>query len=237
MDESGQSLKQRDGRIRLGAERNKKMAETERIDVNINGDESGAGTNQVQGDGGGSVNVTEDITFDDFLKIPENRAEFDRRVQESIKSAVSNAQKKWKTVTDDKVSEAEKLAQMTKEEKAEYKAEQLERELAALKKQNALNDMMKEARKMLSDEELNIPDEIISNLVGEDAENTKLTVEAFIKSFKGAVQAAVKDALKGNTPRSNQSDKGITKEQILKIEDRVERQKLMAENPELFTRR
>ena len=59
------------------------------------------------------------ITFDDFLKDSDNQAEFDRRVQKAIKTAVSNAEKKWKAATDDQLSEAEKLAQMTREEKAE----------------------------------------------------------------------------------------------------------------------
>lgn len=189
------------------------------------------------GNGGGAGTEVEEVSFDDFLKEPRNRAEFDRRVQESIKTAVANAQQKWKAVTDDKVSEAEKLTQMTKEEKAEYKAAKLERELRELKRQNALNEMKAVARKMLAGEELNVPDDIISNLVSEDAEKTKEAVEAFAKSFKCAVQAGVKEALKGSTPRAAQPNAGITKEQILKVGDRAERQRLMAENPELFVRR
>lgn len=199
--------------------------------------DGGEGTDSQTGNDGGAKSESKVMTFDEFLGDPKNRAEFDRRVQESIKTAVSNAQKKWKTVADSKVSEAEKLAQMTKEEKAEYRAEQLEKELNALKRQNAINEMTKEARKMLADEDINVPDDIVSHLVGEDAEKTKEAVEAFAKSFKNTVQAAIKEALKGNVPRTNQSGKGITKEQILKVEDRAERQRLMAENPELFIRR
>ena len=175
------------------------------------------------------------ITFDDFLKDSDNQAEFDRRVQKAIKTAVSNAEKKWKAATDDQLSEAEKLAQMTREEKAEYRAKKLEKELNELKHQNAVSDMAKTARKMLTDEEINAPDEIIMNLVSEDAEQTKAAVEAFAKIFKSTVQAAVKDALKGNTPRAGTSpNSGITKDQIMQVKNPAERQKLIAQHIDLF---
>lgn len=205
--------------------------------VNLEGNDGGEVVEQTGGNGGGTETEVKEVSFDDFLKDAKNKAEFDRRVQESIKKAVANAQEKWKAVTDDKVSEAERLTQMTKEEKAEYKAAKLERELNELKRQNALNEMTRVARKMLAEEELNIPDDIISNLVSEDAEKTKEAVEAFAKSFKEAVQMEVKEALKGNPPKASQNNSGITKEQILNVKDRAERQKLMAENPELFVRR
>ena len=133
------------------------------------------------------------------------------------------------------MSEAERLAQMTKEEKAEYRANKLEKELSDLKRQNALSDMAKTARKMLAEEEINLPDELLSHLVSEDAEKTKEAVESFTKLYKAAIQAAVKDALKGNPPKVGIGGKGtMTKDQILAIKNPSERQKLIAENMTLF---
>ena len=190
------------------------------------------------GAGSGTSTQTEPLSFDDFLSQEGNQAEFDRRVQKAINTAVSNAQKKWQTMTDGKVSEAEKLAQMTSEEKAEYRAKKAEQELADLKKQIALGDMAKTARKMLSEENITVPDEIIMNLVSDDAEKTKSSVESFAKVFKDAVQAAVKEALKGNPPRANNGGATtVTREQILAVKDRAERQRLIAENPQLFVRK
>lgn len=190
------------------------------------------------GAGSGTPTQTEPLSFDDFLSQEGNQAEFDRRVQKAIQTAVSNAQKKWQTMTDGKVSEAEKLAQMTSEEKAEYRAKKAEQELADLKKQIALGDMAKTARKMLSEENIAVPDEIIMNLVSDDAEKTKSAVESFAKVFKDAVQAAVKEALKGNSPKaSTGGTKTVTREQILAVKDRTERQRLIAENPQLFVRK
>ncbi len=188
------------------------------------------------GTGSGTPN-NEPMSFDDFLA-QGGQAEFDRRVQKAIQTAVSNAQKKWQTMTDGKVSEAEKLAQMTSEEKAEYRAKKAEQELADLKRQIALGDMAKTARKMLSEENITVPDEIIMNLVCDDAEKTKSAVESFAKVFKDAVQAAVKESLKGNPPKaSTGGTTTVTREQILAVKDRTERQRLIAENPQLFVRK
>ena len=198
------------------------------------GDGNGGGAGAGSGNGEGN-NGNGSMSFDDFLKGEGNQAEFDRRVQKAVNTAVTNAQTKWKTLTDDKVSEAEKLAQMTKEEKVEYQNKKLEKELADLKRQNAITEMAKTARKMLADEEINIPDELLGHLVSESAEDTKTVVEAFAKMYKAAVQAAVKDALKGNPPKAGTGGKGtMTKEQILAVKNPSERQRLIAENMTLF---
>ena len=86
--------------------------------------ESGDGAGDSEGNGGGSGEGTggeggdNPPSFDDFLKTGSNQAEFDRRVQKAVNTAVTNAQEKWQALTDDKLSEADKLAKMTKEEKA-----------------------------------------------------------------------------------------------------------------------
>ena len=191
---------------------------------------------QLFADGGGAGTGSGDngaLSFDDFLKGEGNQAEFDRRVQKAVNTAVTKAQEKWEALTNDQLSEAEKLAKMTKEEKAQY--QKLEKELADLKRQNAITEMAKTARKMLADEEINIPDELLGHLVSENAEDTKTAVEAFAKMYKAAVQAAVKDALKGNPPKAGSGGKGnMTKDQILAITNPAERQRLIAENMELF---
>lgn len=195
-----------------------------------------AGAEGPEGDVHGAENKP--LSFDDFLSQEGNQAEFDRRVSKAIQTAVGNAQKKWKTLTDDRVSEAEKLAQMTGEEKEKYRADKAEKELADLKRQIAMGDMAKTARKMLSEEQIAVPDEIIMNLVCEDAEKTKDAVENFAKLFKEAVSTAVKEALRGNPPKAGTSGaKQVTREQIFAVKDRTERQRLIAENPQLFSRK
>lgn len=198
------------------------------------GDDGGTGDGNGDGSGAEGGN-NEPMSFDDFLAQEGNQAEFDRRVNKAIKTAVTKSEEKWKALTDDKLTEAEKLAKMTKEEKAEYRAKKAEKELEDLKKMNARTELAKTARKMLADENINIPDELLSNLVADDAEGTKTAVESFAKMYKEAVQAAVKEAIKGKPPKAGTGGGNtITKEQIMDIKDPIERQKMIRENINLF---
>lgn len=140
---------------------------------------------------------------------------------------------KWQKEHDKKVSEAAKLATMTEQEKAEHERDQFKKELEDLKKANNLAEMGKQARKMLSDDGINVPDALLDLIVSDDAETTKAAVQQFSKLFQSAVKSAVKNALKGGTPGTGSSGT-LTKEQIMKVKDRVERQRLIRENMALF---
>ena len=196
----------------------------------------GAGDGASEGnEDGDNANEDKPMSFDDFLKQEGNQAEFDRRVQKATQTAINNAKQKWQALTDDKLSEAQKLAKMSKEEKALYKAQQLEKELADLKRKNALSEMTSTARKMLAEDSIVVADELLNNIVYEDAEKTKESVEAFKRMYKAAVQDGIKKQLTGRAP-SKGSSNSITKEQILEVKDPAERQRLIAENMSLFRR-
>lgn len=133
-------------------------------------------------------------------------------------------------------SEAEKLANMNKDEKEKYENEQLRKQVQELLDKEALSSMSREARKMLSDSGVNVGDDIVSMLVDKDAEKTKSAVESFVSAFKKAVDAAVKESLKNEPPKAGTAPKSkeITKEDIMKIQNRAERQKLINEHMDLF---
>lgn len=141
---------------------------------------------------------------------------------------------KWQKEQEKKISEAEKLAGMNAQEKAEHERDKLQKELDELKHANTIAELEKTARAMLRDDGVNVPDEIVSSLIADDADNTKTKVEAFSKAFKEAVQDAVKEALKGKAPATGKDGSTLTKADILKITNRAERQKAIAEHIDLF---
>lgn len=142
---------------------------------------------------------------------------------------------KWKENQEKAVKEAEKLGAMNAQEKAEYERDQLKKELDALKKQAALAEMSKTARKMLSDGGITISDDLLSVMVTDDAVKTKAAIDGFSKAFTEAVEAAVKERLKGEPPRKGSGGvAAMTKEQIMAIKDPEQRQKLMAQHKDLF---
>lgn len=163
--------------------------------------EDGAGS---EGDGGGSG--AEPMSFDDFLKGEGNQAEFDRRMNKAIETAVKNAQDKWQLMTDDKVSEAEKLAKMNKEEKAAYMLQKEKNELSAREAAVTKKELMAEAKGTLAEKKL--PVSLAEILDYKDAETCKTSIETVEKAFQEAVQAAVEQKLKGGTPPQKAPEEG-----------------------------
>lgn len=132
-------------------------------------------------------------------------------------------------------AEAERLKNMTEEEKRDHELEDLKNKIAGYEKEKAIGAMTKVARGILNDSKIVINDELLTNLVTEDAETTKANVENFVKNFNDAVQKAVAEALRGKTPRiSKNGNNSLTKEQIMKVKNRTERQRLISENIDLF---
>lgn len=141
----------------------------------------------------------------------------------------------WQKKQQKAVDEAQKLATMDANQKVEYERDQLKKELEELKRVSALAEMSKTARKMLSDNGITISDDLLSVMVTEDADSTKAAIDSFSTMFTEAVEAAVKERLKGEPPRKGAgSPAAMTKEQILAIKDPELRQKKMLENRSLF---
>ena len=177
----------------------------------------GVGTGDEGGNGGGASGTgdegNEPQSFDDFLKTGGNQAEFDRRVQKAVNTAVTNAQEKWQALTDDKVSEAEKLAKMTKEEKAQYMQQKKEKELSEREAAITRKELMAEARNTLAGDGL--PQELAEVLNYTDADACKKSMETVKAAFQKAVEAAVEEKLKGGKPpkKATETDEQKTQQQ------------------------
>lgn len=153
------------------------------------------------------------------------------QMEKIIKDRVAREKK----ATEKAVEEAKRLAKMNEDEKKEYEFEQLQKELADLKKKDAYYGLSKEASKMLSEHNINANDDLLAFVVKDDAEATKQAVDSFVTMFNEQVQEGVKKALAGKSPKVNVNPgKAITKQQILEIKDDFERKQKIAENPHLF---
>lgn len=179
----------------------------------------GAGTGDEGGNGGGAGGAGEEgnepQSFDDFLKTGGNQAEFDRRVQKAVNTAVTNAQEKWQALTDDKLSEAEKLAKMTKEEKAQYMQQKKEKELSEREAAITRKELMAEARNTLACDGL--PQELAEVLNYTDADACKKSMETVKTAFQKAVEAAVEEKLKGGKPPKKATETDEQKNQQQKV--------------------
>ncbi len=132
-----------------------------------------------------------------------------------------------------KQDEAERLKNMSDQERKDHEMEELRKQVDALQKKETMSKMSTTARSMLSAKGITVDDALVGMLISEDADATKRAVDAFITAFQDAVGKAVKDALKGEAPRKGGTSK-LTRDQIMKVENRTERQRLINENMHLF---
>lgn len=143
-------------------------------------------------------NTTKDKAPETVAEPKKAEAKYtDDDVDKIVKRKIAEMEKKKQK----EVDEAKRLAEMDATQKAEYRADQLQKELEEYKRKDTLAEMTKTARKMLADENINIPDDLLAIMVTTEADKTKSAVDGFAKLFKEAVDNAVKERARGTTPQ------------------------------------
>lgn len=134
-------------------------------------------------------------------------------------------------------TEAQKLSQMSADEQNKAKIAELERKLEDMQKASQRTDMAKATRKVLSENGYaDLPDEILDRFVSDDAETTNANVAAFSKYMQDHDAKLTRNLFKGKAP-AHGSEPSITKEDIMKVKDTAERQKLIDEHLDLFMKK
>jgi hypothetical protein len=121
------------------------------------------------------------------------------QLEEIVKQRVAREKK----AAEKAVEEAKKLAKMNEDEKAKYELEQLQNELAELKRKDVRNGLAKEATKMLSEHDIQVDEDLLAFVVKDTAEDTQTAVNSFVTIINAKVEQGVKKALSGSAPRVN----------------------------------
>lgn len=141
---------------------------------------------------------------------------------------------RWSAEKEREVSEAQKFAEMSAQQKAEYERDKYKGEIEELRRRDALHAMGRTARGMLTDAGVDVSDDLLNVLVTEDAEKTKTSVDGFVKLFRAAVEKAVLETIRTPAPKAGTGAPTMTKEQIMSIEDALLRQQAIKDNMQLF---
>lgn len=183
-----------------------------------------ASGNAAGSEGGQTVTVEDDsaagepaasgvMSFDDFLKDPKNQAEFDRRVGKALETSRSKMQADIEAKIIAARTEAEKLAKMNAEQKAEYEKEKRDKELADREANITRRELAATAKEQLA--EKGLPLSLADVLNYESAEACAASIDAVGKAFQEAVEKAVQERLTGGKPPKRADDKAAyTMEQI-----------------------
>lgn len=170
---------------------------------------------------------------DDKGDEPEKKytdADIDKIVKERLARERKAAEKKAR-----QQAEAEKLKNMTAAEKRDAEFEQMKARLASLEAEKNQAEMLSTASDILKDAGINVSSKLVGHLIAETADETKANVDEFVKLYNDAVNKGVKAAMKanGSNPKKSSSST-LTKEDIMKVKNPSERQKLIKENMHLF---
>lgn len=186
-----------------------------------------ANTEVVETEGVDNTGTTEaDKTF--------TQDELDHIVQERVKRAVAKAQKDAEDKIKQAQSEGERLAKLTKDERAKEEEAKRLADLEAREKAIAVKELRIETQSLLSDEGL--PIEFLDVVMADTAETVKDNIASVRKVFDEAVEKRVNERLTQDKPRRGATAGAMSKAEIMAVKDVNERQKLIAENLELFRR-
>lgn len=193
------------------------------------------------GDDDGADDSSEDDDADDDADEddgeedkPEKKytdADVDRMVKQRLARERKAAEKKAR-----QQAEAEKLKNMSAAEKRDAEFEQMKARLASLEAEKNQAEMLSTASDILKDAGINVSSKLVGHLIAETADETKANVDEFVKLFNDAVNKGVKAAMKsaGSNPKRKGDNSSLTRDEIMKTKDPLERQKLIKENMNLF---
>lgn len=128
-------------------------------------------------------------------------------VNKLITDRLSKEREKFNVTLEEKLSEAQKLAKMNADQKAQYEREQAEAKLAQREAEITKRELKATAKDTLLSKGL--PIELADALVYTDADACNASMEAVTKAFEQAVTRAVNDRLRQDPPKAgnpNQDD-------------------------------
>lgn len=124
------------------------------------------------------------------------QADVDKIISERLRKEQVRFEKK---LENEKI-EAEKLAKMKEDERIQYETQKKLAELEERERAIQARELKAEAYNILA--EKGLPKELAEILNYNDAESCNSSIDAVEKAFQEAVEKAVNDKLRGNTPKS-----------------------------------
>lgn len=168
------------------------------------------------------------IDGDKLVKKLQKRIGKEQSEKHSLQEQLDKANEKLKALQSGKT-----LKEMSDEDKAKKDQDAKDKEIASLRAQIARRDNIKQTDEVFREAGLTVSDDVLGMVVADDDKQTFANVQALIKFINTVEDNVKKEYLKGSTPRTN-GNPTMTKEEINKIKDPVERRRAIANNLKLF---
>lgn len=142
-------------------------------------------------------------------KVTYTQEEFDRQLQSEsdkrVTEALKTAKAKWESDYKDKLKkekdEAARLAKMSAEDRAKEEFEKQKQDFEEERKQFERDRLELQVKKNLNEQGLN--ESFSSFLIGEDADSSLANIKSFKGAWDKALSDAVKEKLKGEPPKAS----------------------------------
>lgn len=171
-----------------------------------------------------SKETTNAVVIDDKEEKTFTQDELDKIIEKRLARALKKA--------DEERQEAERLAKMSAAERVKAEFEKEKQNFEEERKQYQRDKLELQVVKELGAK--NLPAEFSKYLLSEDAETCMTNIKEFEIQWQNAIEKAVNERLKGDTPKAGNSvNTTITKEQFNNL-GYSERTKIYNENLELY---
>ena len=171
-------------------------------DEGTGAESNGSGANGEEAQGNEEGQGASGNAFEDFLKDGKNQAEFDRRVNKAIETALGNAKVKWQEDADQKAEEAAKVAKMNAEQKQQYELDKLKKENERLQAESVRNQLSRNAAGVLAEKGIEATQDVLDFVVGADEADTNARIDKFVKIVESQLKKAEIARATGTTPKT-----------------------------------
>ena len=166
-----------------------------------------------------NVEITENTQEEEQENTTFTRSDVDREVSKAVQSALDKREAKHKEemqkAIEDAIAEKERLSKLSEKERQEEQLTQREKEIAEREAEIARKELKADAIADLN--EKGLPSEFADILLGDDAETTLENINTFKTAFDSAVNAAVKEKLRQDTPKTGGASFGGTTPSVAEL--------------------
>ena len=161
------------------------------------------------------------------------KEKFGFKDDDDVNKLIQSKHASWSKKLEAEKNEAARLAQLSEEERQQALIQKEKEEFEAEKAKFRQDQLFVEKGKQLVAE--GMPAEFANRIVGDSAEEILADVKALRAEWDKAIEAKVNERLAGKTKtRVGGTGETLTKADIMKVKDSSERQRLIAQNRELF---
>lgn len=158
-------------------------------------------------------NESGEKSFDDVLKDKKYQSEFDKRIAKALETAKGKWESDYQAKIEEAKTEAEKLAKMNADQKAEYESKKKLDELTKREKDITTRELRAAAFETLAEKGIvgDSAKELATILNYESAETCNRSIESVVKVINSISEKQVNEKLRGgNTPKGGQGNNQTT---------------------------